>query len=473
MQARPAPLERAKELKPLREGLDAPIKGASPAERGFEPRVTAIVRAVSAVLDPSAGVPDPSPARSGSRPRVLITDGDNVGVIAMVRGLARAGYEPWVAVAHRSAPAARSRAVGGAAVVPAPSTSSRRFGQAIAELVKVIEPVAVLPGGEAGMLALADLAEEGPAFRGRLAVCDREVVYRATDKVALSELAAPAGLAVPETIALTAQDAARRPLPVVLPAVVKPFRSQTPANGGFTAGRVCLAASQVEVIDALRSLPGSSGLLQRYHAGALSAVGGVFWNGEVVAAVHQQAIRTWPSGCGEMACAISLARDAALESQIACLLSALGWSGMFQLQFLETEAGRLLIDLNARVYGSLSLALAAGQNLPAVWLDLLQGRTVAPAHYRAGVCFRNELLDARALLAEAGSTPWRGLARAIAARASAYAFFESGDSMPLFALAPTIALKLGTRAKSRAVKLGGVRVEGGVVRTSGRVSRRR
>ncbi len=448
--------------------------------------MTAIVRAVGAVLDRCAGVPGASPARSGSRPRVLITDGDNVGVIAMVRGLARAGYEPWVAVARRTAPALRSRAVGGAVMLPDPSKSSRRFGQAIAELVKVIDPVAVLPGGEAGMLALADLAEQGPAFRRRLAVCDREVVHRATDKVALSELAARAGRAVPETIALTAEDAARRSLSIALPAIVKPFRSQTPFNGGFSAGRVCSAASRVEVIDALRSLPGGRGLLQRYHAGALSAVGGVFWDGEVVAAVHQRAIRTWPSGCGEMACAISLARDAALESQIACLLSALGWSGMFQLQFLETEAGRLLIDLNARVYGSLSLALAAGQNLPAVWLDLLQGRTVAPAHYRAGVCFRNELLDARALLAEAGSTPWRGLARAIAARASAYAFFESGDSMPLFALAPTIALKLGTRAKSRPsgaarpaspnhgrAEAGGVRVEGEGVRTSGRVSRRR
>ncbi len=420
-----------------------------PDRRSLDPLFNGIVRAVGADLDPPAGVPDPSPARSDPRSRVLITDGDNVGVIAMVRGLARAGYEPWIAATHRTAPAAHSRAVAGAAIVPDPSTSSRRFGQTIAELAKIIKPVAVLPGGEAGMLALADLPEAGPVLTPRLAVCDREVVYRATDKVALSELAARAGLAVPETIALTAEDAVRRPLPVALPAVVKPLRSQTPSNGGFCSGRVCLAASRVEVIAALRSLPGSRGLVQRYHAGALSAVGGVFWNGEVVAAVHQRALRTWPRGCGEMACAISLPRDASLESQIACLLSALGWSGLFQLQFLETEEGRLLIDLNPRVYGSLSLALAAGQNLPAMWLDLLQGLTTAPATYHAGVYFRNELLDARALLAEAKTTPWRTLAREIAAPSTAYAFHESGDYMPLFALAATVARTLRTRAKRR------------------------
>ena len=101
------------------------------------------------------------------------------------------------------------------------------------------------------------------------------------------------------------------------------------------------------------------------------------------------------------------------------------------------------------MYGSLSLALAAGQNLPAIWLEPLQGLRTAPAQYHAGVCFRNELLDARALLAEAKTTPWRTLAREIAAPSTAYAFHESGDYMPLFALAATVARTLRTRAKRR------------------------
>ena len=377
---------------------------------------------------------------------MLITEGDNVGVLAMVRGLARAGYEPWVAAARRGAPAARSRSAAGTAIVPDPAESVSAFGDAIARLAATIEPVAILPGGELGMLALADMAEAGAPIAARLAVGSRASVHRATDKGALAELAAGAGLEVPPTATLTADEAAHGPLPVALPAVVKPLRSVTATPSGFAACSVRRAGSRAEVVDALRALPGERGLVQPYLQGELYGVGGVSWKGEIVAAVHQRAVRTWPAGLGEMAYAVAVARDPELERCIARLLTDLRWSGMFQLQFLETAEGRLLIDLNPRVYGSLSLALAAGQNLAAIWVDLLRGRSARPGRYRAGVSFRNEFLDAKALLARPGPTRLRALTRSVTESATTYAFFESGDPMPLVSLGPTLAVKLRSRA---------------------------
>jgi predicted ATP-grasp superfamily ATP-dependent carboligase len=388
----------------------------------------------------------PSPSRCSDRPRVLITEGDNVGVIAMVRGLRCAGYEPWVATVRRGAPAARSRSTAGVAIVPDPGHSRAAFTRSIADLAGAIEPVAILPGGEKGMLALADLPEVGPLSRQTVAVCDREVVYRATDKAALIDLAAEVGLAAPETFQLSAEEAAATPLPLPPPVVVKPLRSAVPSNGGFRACGVRLAANREQAIAALRACPGERGLLQPYHRGPLSSLAGVFRDGEVVAAVYQRAVRMWPTAGGQMAFAVALARDPEFELRIGRLLKEIGWAGLFQVQFIETEAGRLLIDLNPRVYGSLSLALAAGQNLPAVWVDSLLGRPIEPTPYLPGVSFRNEVLDTCSLLAGARSARPRTLLRGLAARASSYAFFAVGDPMPLLALGPTIASKLRSRA---------------------------
>lgn len=387
-------------------------------------------------------------ARSGERPRVLVTDGDNVGVLAMIRGLDCAGYEPWVAAVYRNAPAVRSRAAAGVFIVPDPSVSADAFVGKIASLAKLIEPVAVLPGGEKGMLALADLAPGLPSA-SMFAVSDRETVFKATDKAALAGLGANAGLNTPQTFVINAEEAARKMPPVALPVVVKPLRSEFPSNDGFRKLGVRLARTREQVIAALRLLPENRGLLQRYERGSLSGVGGVFWGGKIVAAVHQRAVRTWPTDCGEMAFAVALPRDVELELGVTRLLAGLGWTGLFQMQFLETEEGRLLIDLNPRVYGSLALALAAGQNLPAVWIDLLLGRTTRAAPYRAGVSFRNELLDARALLASAHTNRWSALAANLARRATVHAFFETSDPMPLLALAPTLAGKISSRAKAR------------------------
>lgn len=388
-------------------------------------------------------------APAGFRPRVLITEGDNVGVIAMVRGLARAGYDPWVAAAHRSAPALRSRSTAGTAIVPNPGSSASAFAQAIEQLADALDPVAVLPGGEKGMLALAELPDCAP-IRQRLALCDRDSVHRATDKLILGELAGEAGLEVPESVVVTFDDVARGRVPLSLPALIKPHRTEVPSNGGFRSCGVRVVNTREQLVAALRSIPDGRGLLQRFHDGRLSAIGGVFWGGQIVAAVYQEAVRTWPVRCGQMSFAIALPRDEELERRIIPLLSALDWSGLFQIQFIETEQGRLLIDLNPRVYGSLSLALGAGQNLPAIWVGCLQGEASERSEYEPRVSFRNELLDAFALVASARGTKLGKLARAAASGASTYAFFESGDPMPLLALGPAVAVKLGARARRRA-----------------------
>ncbi len=62
-----------------------------------------------------------------------------------------------------------------------------------------------------------------------------------------------------------------------------------------------------------------------------------------------------------------------------------GYNGIFQAQF----SGATLLDINPRVYGSLSLAVAAGVNLPAIWCARVAG-SIGPTRLRGrpGVRYR-------------------------------------------------------------------------------------
>ena len=119
---------------------------------------------------------------------------------------------------------------------------------------------------------------------------------------------------------------------------------------------------------------------------------------ELVCALHQISTRIWPLPCGGSAYAETIPPDHELERGVGSILRSIGWSGLFQAQFIRGARGEhYLIDFNPRVYGSLALAVAAGLNLPGIWVDLLLGRRSRVGGYRIGARFRHEERDVRAL----------------------------------------------------------------------------
>ena len=68
-----------------------------------------------------------------------------------------------------------------------------------------------------------------------------------------------------------------------------------------------------------------------------------------------------------------MARDVSLDRAVVDLLSKLGWSGLFQVQFIRPVTRSYVIDLNPRMYGSLALVIAARVISPAVWVDPSSG----------------------------------------------------------------------------------------------------
>ncbi len=324
---------------------------------------------------------------------MLVPDDDFTAVLAAVRALRKGGYEPWLAMSVPSAFAARSRDTAGTVPVPDAGPDPDGFVAALAEAAARLRVVAVLPGTETSLTALAGRESDFPEGVV-LGVPPREIVERAVDKSILAQLSAKAGLKVPETQVVDSAGADG----ITYPAVVKPLTSSTLVDGTLRLGWVRKIDTAAELRAALEWMPGASLIVQPYLDGALSASCGVFWDGRLLCVEHQVARRIWPPDCGVSSYAETVPADPALEERIASLLGEIGWSGIFELQFIRRPEGDYVIDLNTRFYGSLALAVRSGLNLPAIWVDLLLGRTPEIGAYRVGVRYRSEQRDARAIL---------------------------------------------------------------------------
>jgi predicted ATP-grasp superfamily ATP-dependent carboligase len=164
---------------------------------------------------------------------------------------------------------------------------------------------------------------------------------------------------------------------------------------------------------------------------AYSAVTGP-GGGPVVADSMQVASRIWPPGAGASCRATTVAVDEELAARAADLFVHLGWFGLAELQFVRGRDGvPRVIDLNGRFYGSLSLAVAAGANLPAVWAALATGRPAPPARAQPGV--RYQWLEAD--LRRAGRERRGGRARDVAGTAwfamgAVHSIARAADPLP-------------------------------------------
>jgi biotin carboxylase len=231
------------------------------------------------------------------------------------------------------------------------------------------------------------------------------------DKAACSRRAHAAGIPVAPGRVFTDTDAMRAAAEELdYPLVVKPAIKRS-------------LAVRVDDAAALRGMPNGEGemIVQPFIDGPMTAVAGVVWKGELVAAVHMAYERIWPLPCGTVASARTVEPNTAIED---CLLRVLeGYDGPFHAEFL----GPYLQDLNPRLHGTLPLAVASGVNLAAIHCDLVRGLAVAPARGATGVFFRWIEGDVRSIAKSmrTGTMPPGQALRALAPRRHVIHSYES------------------------------------------------
>ncbi len=384
---------------------------------------------------------------SATKPRILVTGSETPAGLAAVRALDQAGFEVWAAVESRTAMGARSRAAAGLVDVGDPRVDPDGFVTGLAAAAERVGAAAVLPGNEQGLLAMTGREE---AFPDSVVVGtpDETVLPHAMDKIALGLLSERAGLDMTPTSVMTAGEPAAS-ADLSFPAMVKPFRSELTADGvlhRFSASRV---ETQAQLDDALGVMPDSTGLVQPYIEGPLISVNGVFFGGRLYAANQHEVHRVWPYRAGHATYAETFPLSAERERKVAAFMEDLGWSGVFNLQLIERDGCDYVIDLNPRFYVSLTLAAAAGLNLPAIWASLLLDLPFETRGYRSGVRFREEIGDFRSILAALRRGDLTALRGVVPRRRTVHAVFSMRDPRPSLVLLGDLAAALGRRVTGK------------------------
>jgi len=304
---------------------------------------------------------------SGDGPWVLVSegaDGESRAAVVGVRALARAGYRPTVTETDGRSLAGASNACARRVTVPRVVGDGHEYAAAVRAELASRPYLTTFYVTDAALLAM-----DAP-------------VRNLLDKATVADLASAAGLEPPPTQVFESGAAllsASRQL--TYPVVVKPALK-------LSAARV------VDGPDALASaVPEHEGrvLVQPVIDGPFHGLGGLAYQGRLVATMRTRYERLWPQPCGTVAAAVTLPPDDELEARVTRLLA--GYDGPFHLDF----AGPYLLDVNPRIHATLPLAIRGGANLVAMYCDLLQGRDVPAVRVAAGLRFRWVEGDLRSL----------------------------------------------------------------------------
>jgi predicted ATP-grasp superfamily ATP-dependent carboligase len=218
--------------------------------------------------------------------------------------------------------------------------------------------------------------------------------------------------------------------------IVKARRHGNPVEGApLSRLETEIARSDEEAVKLLAALKrqGHEALLQEAIEGQLMALVMVVGrDGRTLIRSQQVADAIWPAGAGISVRARTVEVDNELADRAMALLGNIGWHGLAELQFVLPGSGApALIDVNPRFYGSMALAVAAGADVPRVWLEDAIGHAAPEGHdARPGVRYQWLEGDLRRV-AQENKNPVDLLGTFIYAVGATHSISSSRDPVPL------------------------------------------
>ncbi len=326
--------------------------------------------------------------------KLLVTDADARAALAATRALGRA-HLVHVAGPGRASLAGASRFAAAHHRVADPLAAPEAFARETQALIARLGIELVLPVTDAAMLALAGRRDElRPAL---LMAAANEAYTRLSDKDALAQLARGAGLETPRGGRVRDPESALAlARELGFPVVVKPIVSvMRDARGRICKPEVVRVENEPALPDALaRAAASGEALLQECVEGWGEGLSLLRWQGRTLAAFAHRRLREMPPGGGVSVLAESVPVDAARLACVESLLDGVGYAGVAMAEFKTDGRRAVLIEVNARLWGSLQLAIDAGVDFPSQLVAAFSGARPPPAQaYRSGARLRSEFGD--------------------------------------------------------------------------------
>jgi predicted ATP-grasp superfamily ATP-dependent carboligase len=323
---------------------------------------------------------------------ILVLDANERSALAVTRSLGRAGYTVLVAADRPNSLAGASRYSSGELQYPSPYQSPQAFLEWFTRQCRKRAFRAAVPVTEVTTDLLARHRSAWPA-EVSIPCAHIEAIDGLSDKVLLFKRALELGVPVPESVVVASRDdldlAIRK---IGFPAFLKPRRSRLWIDNAFVSASV----HRVESVSELRrlyELPQFSRepfLYQQPVAGNGCGVFALFDHGRPITFFSHRRIREKPPEGGVSVLSESCDVDETLRDYSARLLHAVNWHGVAMVEFKGSGHNARLMEVNARFWGSLQLAIDAGVDFPALLLNstLRSASETLPEAYRRGVRLR-------------------------------------------------------------------------------------
>ena len=332
--------------------------------------------------------------------RVLVLDGHSPAALAFTRSLGRAKH--WVAVGSNQgivAPAASSRYCQLSFTYPVPSEDSAGFVEAVLQFARRNEIELIVPVTD---WTVFPLSKNRDRFEGvcRIAVGPNSALQIAADKFRTIDLARELQIPYPRTSLIHSLEELENVVESYeFPVVVKDRFSLRWERDRAIAGSVAYAYSQDDlrqkVAERLQRV--SDVLIQQFVPG-----GGIGFSalaiGEAVFLpfMWSRVRETDPRGSGSAA-AISIPMIDELRESSMALIARAGLQGVCMVEFKKPRNGGLpvLMEINARPWGSMPLAIACGVDYPFFLVDWILNGKQPPQkiEYKQGILSRRFVND--------------------------------------------------------------------------------
>jgi len=345
-----------------------------------------------------------SRGRIHSQGCVLVTDGNERSALAVTRGLGRAGIPVVVGAESRSSLAGASRYCVRQWQYPSPLSDPEKFVSSLAEAVKQLNIMSIMPVTDATMQVVAAQRKVFGSSR-TMGLPSLESYDLVSDKYRLCRLAAEQGVPIPPTI-FVEQGVPPADTEALggYPLVVKPGRSMVSVNGCWTKTSVHQVDNRDELDRLYRTIPylREPSLIQKRIEGEGQGIFALCKSGDPVALFAHRRIREKPPAGGVSVLRESIELPKEMTDHAVRLLKKVGWQGVAMVEFkVESRTGiPNLMEINGRFWGSLQLAFDAGMNFPYLLYCMIGGEEISSLgrSYRVGTKSRWLLGDLDHLL---------------------------------------------------------------------------
>ena len=347
-----------------------------------------------ATMDTPSAIVEPAKTNVRHAYDVLILDASNKQSLACVRSLGRIGLR--VAVGEcatecdgsQSALSFRSRYAAHSLVLPDVAAGPDVFAAAVVSFVREHLVPVVIPTNDGAITAMTPYRSQLAALGCTLALASDATLAIANDKDRTLAVAERLGIDYPRSMRIESLDDLSAVVDAFeFPFVLKPtvsFPRDAPVRLQVTE-----VIDEVEAVSAIQTYlsSGSGVLAQQWASGRREGVSLLMVDGEVRAACAHVAHRTSPAlgGASVLRESIPLLPD--LYDPAVRLVQEIGLDGVCEVEFRRDATGRpLLMEVNARLAGTIENALHSGVDFPLLLWQWATGQPVTSlAGYRIGV----------------------------------------------------------------------------------------